>query len=391
MPMKKIYLNGVIHPWMISSQYVDYLLQDISTSEEIEVYLNSPGGSVSEGFAIYNALASRNTTIKIYGEASSIASLIACAGKKVLMAETAFMLLHNPFVQTVGNSGQLRKQADNLDVLKASMLKAYSGKTGKAEKEISKLLDEERYYNSEQCKELGLIDEIYKPGIEDMIVINKELLQGAVAMNGFYQNFQNVELPLQPQSSQEPVIKNENENLTNQSGSDMDLKQELDKLRSDFLALSTEKTNLLSTTDKLKQELETARTELAAKMTANKELQETINKNEVEAFVKDLVMNKRLLPSEVAIETKTLLALKNVSQDLFNERKTALEARKLNVDPTQEFEQGSSASSDNTKFTNESLDNPVENKLLTQKALALSNERKISFADAVELIIGGKQ
>jgi len=126
--------------------------------------INSGGGSVFEGLAIYNAIQRRGqVTVKIDGLAASIASLIAMAGNRIEMAENALLMIHNPWSDTSGDSADLRKQAELLDKAKTSMLSAYAGRTGKPEAEISQIMDAETWFTAEEALAHKLIDSIYQP------------------------------------------------------------------------------------------------------------------------------------------------------------------------------------------------------------------------------------
>ncbi|WKJ91631.1 Clp protease ClpP [Methylomonas montana] len=126
--------------------------------------INSGGGSVFEGLAIYNAIQRRGqVTVKIDGLAASIASLIAMAGNRTEMAENALLMIHNPWSDTSGDSADLRKQAELLDKAKTSMLSAYAGRTGKPEAEISQIMDAETWFTAEEALQHKLIDAIYQP------------------------------------------------------------------------------------------------------------------------------------------------------------------------------------------------------------------------------------
>lgn len=142
-------------------------LKDYKDTEELTVYINSPGGSVTEGLAIYNLLAEKQPTIKVIGEASSIASVIACAGKKVLIAETALMLLHKPWTMLYGDEDDIDKTKKTLATMKQSIIKAYQSKTDLSESELDKILAEDTYHNAEKLLSLKLVDEIYKPNKQE--------------------------------------------------------------------------------------------------------------------------------------------------------------------------------------------------------------------------------
>jgi ATP-dependent Clp protease protease subunit len=98
----------------------------------MNVRINSPGGLVFEGFAIYNALIAHKATIKVFidGLAASIASIIAMAGDEITMAENAMMMVHQPSVIVGGTSKKLRQQADVLDQLEENIVNIYVDRTG---------------------------------------------------------------------------------------------------------------------------------------------------------------------------------------------------------------------------------------------------------------------
>lgn len=133
--------------------------------KNINVYINSCGGSVSEGVAIYSQIKRHSAFVTAYidGFACSIASVIPMAADKVVMSDTSMMMVHNPWTITYGNAKQLRKDADDLDkILKGSILPAYKNKAGDklSDEKLTELLDNETYLTSEECLEYGLCDEI---------------------------------------------------------------------------------------------------------------------------------------------------------------------------------------------------------------------------------------
>jgi len=152
---------------VVSVKSIRKQLENHKNGEELTIYVNSPGGSVFEGLAIYNLLAEKEATIKVIGEASSIASVIACAGKKVMMAETSVMLFHKPWTMAWGNEDDFEKVQSQLKVLKESIVKAYQRKTNLSSERIEQLLDEDTYHGADKCKELGFADEVYLPSEAD--------------------------------------------------------------------------------------------------------------------------------------------------------------------------------------------------------------------------------
>jgi len=129
---------------------------------QIDLHINSPGGAVFDGITIYNLLRQHpaNVTTYIDGIAASIASVIALAGDKIVMAENALYMIHNPSGMVMGTAKDMRTFADTLDKVGGSMVTAYTGKTGKDADTIKALLDAETWFTADEAKEMGFVDEI---------------------------------------------------------------------------------------------------------------------------------------------------------------------------------------------------------------------------------------
>lgn len=129
----------------------------------IDVFINSNGGSVFEGTAIYNQLKRHKAykTVYIDGFACSIASVIAMCGDKVVMPRNAMMMIHNAWMYVAGNASELRKAAEDLDQINKGNRQAYLQKAGDklAETKLIELLDKESYLTAEECLAYGLADE----------------------------------------------------------------------------------------------------------------------------------------------------------------------------------------------------------------------------------------
>jgi ATP-dependent Clp endopeptidase proteolytic subunit ClpP len=140
-------------------------LKSIPKDHQITLRINSPGGSVVDGAAIYNLLAERSANIvtKIDGLAASMASVIALAGSKVLMADNALMMIHDPIGWAFGDSEEMRKTADVLDKFGEAIVNAYQKKTGKPENDIKAAMAEETWFTAAEAKEFGLVDEVSEP------------------------------------------------------------------------------------------------------------------------------------------------------------------------------------------------------------------------------------
>ena len=129
---------------------------------QIDLHINSPGGLVFDGITIYNLIKQHpaNVTTYIDGLAASIASVIALAGDKVVMAENALFMIHQPFGMVAGNATDMREFADKLDKVGGAISQTYLSKTGKTDSEIKALLDAETWMTADEALEMGFIDEI---------------------------------------------------------------------------------------------------------------------------------------------------------------------------------------------------------------------------------------
>lgn len=130
--------------------------------QHIHLRINSPGGSVVEGTAIYNALRRHKggLTVHIDALAASMASVIAMAGAPVYIADNALLMIHNPWTVSMGDSDQLRREAALLDKLKDSLRNAYVRKTGMEADRIAQMMDEETWLDAVEAVALGFADAI---------------------------------------------------------------------------------------------------------------------------------------------------------------------------------------------------------------------------------------
>lgn len=131
----------------------------------IDLRLNSPGGSVFDAVAIYNALSRHAGTITVWidGIAASAASYIAMAGDEIVMPENAFLMIHNPSGVVMGTAEDMRDVAGTLDKIAASMTRGYAAKSGKPEAEIAALLSAETWFDAEDALEAGLATRMAEP------------------------------------------------------------------------------------------------------------------------------------------------------------------------------------------------------------------------------------
>jgi len=133
----------------------------------ITVRINSLGGSVFDGLAIYNLLRDHvgGVTIKIDGVAASMASVVAMAGTRVIMSESALMMIHNPASEVAGEASDLRNMAQVLDQVKNSLVAAYHRKTKMAPNKIAMMMDAETWMSAPEALALGFIDAVEKSAV----------------------------------------------------------------------------------------------------------------------------------------------------------------------------------------------------------------------------------
>lgn len=148
--------------WGVTAKQFLGQLKSLNATK-INLELNSPGGSLIDGIAIYNGLRNSGAeiTVRIMGIAASIASVIAMAGNKIIMPENTFMMIHSPANNYAGgNANELREMADLLDKVETSIIATYVARTGKTTEEIKALLDAETMMTAAEAVEMGFADEI---------------------------------------------------------------------------------------------------------------------------------------------------------------------------------------------------------------------------------------
>lgn len=134
-------------------------------ADEILVAVNSGGGDVFDGFAIYNALRrySGKVTARVDGIAASAASLVVMAGDTIVMPENAMMMIHNAWTIAAGDAAQMRKTAELLDKTRDGIVAAYRNKCGLTDDEIVAMMDAETWMTAAEAKDRGFADQIEAP------------------------------------------------------------------------------------------------------------------------------------------------------------------------------------------------------------------------------------
>ena len=126
------------------------------------VYINSPGGDVFEGLAIYNLLREHaaGVTVKVVGVAASAAAIVAMAGSRVEVARAGFLMIHNSWTVAVGNQHDMRETADWLAPFDKTQADIFAAKTGDTPEQIAKMLDAETWIGGQEAVDMGFADSL---------------------------------------------------------------------------------------------------------------------------------------------------------------------------------------------------------------------------------------
>jgi ATP-dependent protease ClpP protease subunit len=169
----KVYIYDVIGGWDLdASTFVRDL--DAIDAESIDVHINSPGGFVYDGVAIYEALRNHSAqmNVSIDGLAASAASFIAMAGDSIKIAKPARMMIHDAQVLAYGSPALLREAADLGDAISDDIAGIYAEHTGGKVEDWRSLMQAETWYSSQQAVDSGLADSIKSGKSGDENVLN---------------------------------------------------------------------------------------------------------------------------------------------------------------------------------------------------------------------------
>jgi ATP-dependent Clp endopeptidase proteolytic subunit ClpP len=157
-----IYIYDEIGYWGVTARQFVNDLKALGDVTHINLHINSPGGDVFDGIAIFNALKFHGAAITVHidGLAASMASVIAMVGNPVIMPENTMMMIHKPWGFSGGDANDMRDYADLLDKVESVLIPAYAEKTGKSTEEIAAMLEDETWMDGKKCLELGFADQV---------------------------------------------------------------------------------------------------------------------------------------------------------------------------------------------------------------------------------------
>lgn len=159
-----VFIYGDIGGWFGDGVTAKDFAHEIKAidSASINVKLNSGGGSVFEGQAIYNMLHAHKSKIiiNIDGVAASIASVIAMAGDEIRITEGSHVMIHKPWSMAMGDAESMRKEADVLDTLESGIIDIYEARTGKTRKQLTDWVSAETWFKGQAAVDAGFADAV---------------------------------------------------------------------------------------------------------------------------------------------------------------------------------------------------------------------------------------
>lgn len=152
-------------PWTgegVTAKRISAALRSIGAENDVVVNINSPGGDLFEGLAIYNTLREHkgHVTVKVLALAASAASIIAMAGDTVQVARSGFLMIHNTWVVAMGNRNDLRDIADTLEPFDRAMADIYAHRSGLDVADVQKMMDSETWIGGSDAVDQGLADSL---------------------------------------------------------------------------------------------------------------------------------------------------------------------------------------------------------------------------------------
>ena len=165
-----IYIYGDIVSWEwfesdVSSYTLAREIEGLDV-DDINVFINSYGGEVAEGLAIYNSLRRHKAKVKTYcdGFACSAASVVFMAGDERIMSNASLLMIHNAWSLTSGDSNKLRKHADDLETITQASVRAYMAAINITEEKLKAMMDAETWIDPSYALEIGFATSIVDDG-----------------------------------------------------------------------------------------------------------------------------------------------------------------------------------------------------------------------------------
>ncbi|WP_226893872.1 head maturation protease, ClpP-related [Nisaea sediminum] len=196
----EIYIYGDIGGWW-GGVDAEVLAKEIAALdvETINVRINSPGGLVFGGIAIYNALARHKAKVIVHIDslAASIASVIAMAGDEIRIAESAHIMIHKPWSGVIGDSDTMRLEADILDTLESAIIDTYEARTEQDRGELEAWVAAETWFKGKDAVDHGFAD----------VLVPSKKKAKAAAGSALLAYFQRTPKELLPEGASDPAVR----------------------------------------------------------------------------------------------------------------------------------------------------------------------------------------
>ena len=165
---------------------IDAALRKVGQDNAVEVHINSPGGDVFEGIAIFNRLREHGgkITVKVMGLAASAASIIAMAGDEILIGASSFLMIHDCWVVAMGNRHDMAETASFLEPFDAALAEVYAKRSGQSVADCAAWMDAEKWINGSEAIRLGFADGLLPA---DTMTEDEEVSDRARATNALRQ------------------------------------------------------------------------------------------------------------------------------------------------------------------------------------------------------------
>jgi HK97 family phage major capsid protein len=137
-------------------------VDEVKDKGKIKLLINSPGGIVTDGWAVFNILSRirEKLTVEVVGLAASMASVVALAGKELVMDRGTYLMIHDPWTFALGSSDELRKMADVMDTMKADIVRLYEERSALNHDEILTMMTEETWITADDAVEYGFASRV---------------------------------------------------------------------------------------------------------------------------------------------------------------------------------------------------------------------------------------
>ena len=155
-------IRGLIGEWGVTDRDFIREIEAAGDADLISLHINSRGGEVDHGLAIYNYLRAHRAAVRVEvdGIAASAASIIAMSGDEIVMPANALLMLHYPWTFAMGNADELEKVAEDLRKFESALIDTYVARTGKGQAEVRDLLAAETWLTAAEAKDMGFADTV---------------------------------------------------------------------------------------------------------------------------------------------------------------------------------------------------------------------------------------